>query len=91
MNGKIPDNILEDEEGFDTPDFEDEVNYDGKESEKVIAPGLCDKMKNYSDCPYNTEKVACLDCEIILSNSDDHQKNIDLGYAKDIKEEDDYE
>jgi len=74
------------DDGFETPLFDDDVEYNGV-SGNVIAPCLCKKMEEYEDCPYNMERDACLDCEIILSSKDDHRDSMDLGYADGMEED----
>jgi len=73
---------IENNEGFGTPTFEDEPEYKGIGGH-VIHPKLCDKIKEYDECPYNMHKEACLDCDVILTNSEEHGREMDISFVDD--------
>lgn len=50
------------ESGFDTPDEHEDFDYDGG----TVDPRLCDKITEKEDCPYNTARRACIDCDVIV-------------------------
>ena len=74
--------IIENNEGFDTPTFEEDPEYEGVGGH-VISPKLCNKMNEYDDCPYNISREACLDCDIILTTSEEHRSEMDISFVDD--------
>lgn len=51
------------DDGFETENSDWDVEYNSAGS---INPGLCNKMKDYEDCPFNMMGRACLDCDVIV-------------------------
>ena len=57
---------LVENEGFATPNPDLDEDFDNG----IIDPMLCNKITEIEDCPFNTARRACIDCDVIVYPDD---------------------